>query len=47
MATYGAESWYLNKAIAKRLAAFNYKFLEECLRELKEMNIGESDVIRK
>jgi hypothetical protein len=35
MATYGAESWSSNKAIAKRLDAFKNKFQEGCLRELK------------
>ena len=33
MATYGAESWSLNKAPAKRLAAFKNKFQKECFGE--------------
>jgi hypothetical protein len=33
MATYGTESWSLNKATVKRLAAFKNKFQKECLEE--------------
>ena len=46
MATYGTESWAMNKDIAKRLAAFERKVLRRMFRGIKIIEIGESDIIK-
>jgi hypothetical protein len=44
--TYGAESWTLNKDIAKRLATFEKKILKELSGEVKQRISEESDAIK-
>jgi hypothetical protein len=46
VATFGAESWILNKDIAKRLAAFERKVLRIMFGELMSMETGESQIIQ-
>jgi len=46
LATYGTESSTLNRDIAKRLATFERKVLEEYLGKLKYMKIGERKIVK-
>jgi hypothetical protein len=46
VATYGAESWILNKDAAKRLAAFERKVLRIIFGEVMLITIGESHIIQ-
>jgi hypothetical protein len=46
MATFGRESWTRNKDIDKRLATFDGRVWRRMLGELKQMKIGENDIIK-
>jgi len=46
LATFGAESWILNKDISKRLAALERKVSRLIFGELMLMKIGESHIMQ-
>jgi hypothetical protein len=46
VATYGAESWTLNKDIAKWLETFERKVLRRLFGGIKGTENGESDIIK-
>jgi hypothetical protein len=46
LATHGTESWTLNNDSAKRLATFERKVFRRRIGGLKQMKIGESNIIK-